>query len=144
MQDSPESYAKIGESQKALGILKNATDVADSIQDDLKKRNSTQDDLKKYSALRRIAESYAKIGESQKALGILKNATDVAVKMHDEYRKFPVLREIAESYAKLGYWRRARQAAEMNNNDADKIQTYCIILRVWAERKNPNLQDMEF
>ena len=91
-----------------------------------------------------IAESYAKIGKRQMASETLEKAREITNSIADGQQRISALTQLSESYAKIGEWRWARQAAEMNNNDADKIKTYCIILRVWAERKNPNLQDMNF
>jgi tetratricopeptide (TPR) repeat protein len=87
-----ESCAELGEKEKAILLLADATKMAQRIGLDSYKAD----------ALRVIAESIAKLGEREKAILLLADATRTAERISDDGNKAYTLRVIAGSYAELG------------------------------------------
>ncbi len=87
-----ESYAKLGDKEKASALLAEAVKTAGLI----------SDDPYRTSALQAIAKSIAKLGEKEKAGALLAEVVKTARLIRYDLAKIGVLRAIAESYAKLG------------------------------------------
>jgi tetratricopeptide (TPR) repeat protein len=87
-----ESYARLGEKEKANALLAEA----------VKTVNLIRDDDVKAKALRVIAESYAKLGDKEKANALLAEAVKAAGLIPADRSKATTLRMIVESYTKLG------------------------------------------
>src|SRR5215510_6812876 len=87
-----QSYAKLGDKEKASSPLADAIKAVEWISDD---------SFKPY-ALSAIAESYAKLGDKEKASSLLADAIKMTERISDDRTKPFVLRAIAASCAKLG------------------------------------------
>jgi tetratricopeptide (TPR) repeat protein len=96
----------------------------------------------KAMTFREIAEFEAKMGETDKALLLLKQAGEIDESIrYDKDDNAPALQEIVVSEAKMGNWKRARYAAQLSSNDADKTMILAAILGVWAERQHQVLAE---
>jgi hypothetical protein len=93
----------------------------------------------KARALSKLAVAAAKIGDPAKAAVLIEQARQTVEGIHNPNIKARALGDLAENYARLGDWYRARQMAELNNNDIARANDLATILEVWAERRNPAL-----
>src|SRR5262249_39964622 len=84
--DLAESYAKIGDKERASALLSDAIRAAEGV----------TDDLSKTPALIAIAKSYAKIGDKEKANAQLLYSVKMAEQIRNEFSKASNLSEIVE------------------------------------------------
>jgi hypothetical protein len=89
--DIAESYAKIGDKERASALLSDAIRAAERV----------TDDLSQTPALIAIAKFYAKLGDKEKASAQLLYSVKKAEQIRNEFSKASNLTEIIEFYAKL-------------------------------------------
>ncbi len=155
-----KSYVKLGDKEKASGLLVEAMKTAESIRDGFDKNSELTDIVESYAklgettkdgrllsqalkaaagritsdfALIAIAESYAKLGDKERASRLLSEALKMDHSAH-------ALRAIAESYAKLGDKEKASgllsealKTAEGMSDDFSNADALCAIAESYAK-----------